>query len=113
MLRRLVVASALAIATVACSGEINVIGGRQKCWNESDKRLASLMKGTLNLDPANPTLNTPEGDHLALYFSGVHLSGSSLVDANGTAVAHDGQLVTLFGGLGSDESMVVCDVEKA
>jgi len=112
MLRPVLMASALALATVACSGQINVLGGRQKCWNDSDKRLASLMKGTLNLQPANPTLNTPEGDHLTLYFSGVQLSGSTLVDANGTAVANDGQLVTLFGGLGSDESMIVCDVEK-
>ena len=113
MLRPMLMAGALALSTVACSGQINTLGGRQKCWNESEKRLASLMRGTLDLEPANPTLNTPQGDHLTLYFSGVHLSGSTLVDANGKAVANDGQLVTLFGGLGSDESMIVCDVEKA
>lgn len=101
------------VASTACStAQPNLLGGRQKCWNEADKRLASLMKGTLNLDPANPTLDTPEGDRLKLYFAGVHLSGGTLVDANGSTVASDGQSVTLFGGLGSDASMVVCDVEK-
>jgi hypothetical protein len=113
MLRGMAMAVALALATIACSADLNVLGGRQKCWNDSDKRGASLMKGTLNLDPASPTLDTPEGDRLALYFSGVRLSGGTLVDSNGTTVARDGQLVTLFGGLGSDTSMVVCSVEKS
>jgi hypothetical protein len=104
-----------ALLSSGCSAVAGgTLGGRDRCWNSSDKRIASLMKGTLRLAVDQPRLDTPEGERLALYFAGVKPSAGTpgaLVDSAGTPVAHDGELVTLFGGLGADESMVVCSVE--
>ena len=91
------------------------LGGREKCWDESEPRLASLMKGRLELNPAGSTLATPEGDLLSITFPRLivrsYTTGRAVVDGNGAAVASNGELVTVFGGLG-DGSMVVCAIEE-
>lgn len=92
------------------------LGGRHACWDPSEQRIASLMKGTLRLDPAASSLETPEGDVLALAFAGPGVAANgdrlAVVDGGGGTVALDGELVTVFGGLGADASMVVCGVEE-
>jgi hypothetical protein len=74
------------------------------------------MKGNLRLDAAGSTLDTPEGETLSLYFSGLSVRSdgrtTSLADSRGSPVAMDGELVTVWGGLGADASMIVCAVEE-
>ena len=110
-------AAAAGFLLVGCAAmEPNLLGGRQKCWNESESRFASLMKGTLDLDLATPTLATAEGDRLTLHFAGPRVGrvdgAPVLLDPSGSVAATNGATVTLFGGLGGDESMVVCGVEE-
>jgi hypothetical protein len=73
------------------------------------------MKGWLELDLDPPVMHTPEGDDLALSFPFMTIKstadGPALMDG-GTMVAGNGELVTVFGGLGADESMTVCAVEQ-
>lgn len=74
------------------------------------------MKGYLRLDPQRSTLDTPEGETLQLSFSGLTVRSdgtmTTLDDSGGALAAIDGELVTVFGGLGSDGSMLVCAVEE-
>ncbi len=73
------------------------------------------MRGTLHLDVTHSTLVTPEGETLAVDFPFLVVNVApegALKDSSGQVVANDGELVTLFGGLGSDGSMVVCAVEE-
>lgn len=107
----------LALAAAGCSVSGDLLGGRQKCWSESDPRLAALMRGTLELDFVSSILATPEGDRLPLGFPSLAVrSGESgtlvVVDANGGTVATDGEVVTVFGGMGSDGVMSVCAIEE-
>ena len=99
---------------LGCSLAGGTLGRREKCWSQSDARVASLMKGNLRL--AAPALDTAEEETLQLSFSGltVRREGASLalVDRRGAVAANDGELVTVFGGLGSDGSMLVCAVEE-
>jgi len=111
-------AAVLALAVVAgCSiAGMNTLGGRERCWDPTEQRLPSLMKGTLQLAPNSWRLATPEGDVLGLSFAGAQVMDVNgrreVVDASGRTVAADGELVTVFGGLGGDGSMVVCGVEE-
>jgi hypothetical protein len=112
----LIAVLSLCFGLSACSIATGTLGGREKCWDESEPRLASLMKGRLELDPAGSTLATPEGDRLFITFPRLTVrsdtSGTAVVvDGNGAAVARNGELVTVFGGLG-DGSMVVCAIEE-
>jgi len=117
---RLALAGLLLIGAFAagCSvAEPNLLGGRERCWNnEADPRLATLMKGTLELDPAGSSLATPEGDAFPLEFPVLVVKtvagGVAMVDGSGATVATDGELVTVFGGLGSDGAIAVCAVEE-
>jgi hypothetical protein len=106
---------ALNMALSACSLATGTMGGREKCWGHGETRLSSLMKGYVRLDPSRSLLDTPEGETLPLYFSGlsVHQDGgaTTLVDRGGAVVANDDELVTVFGGLGADGSMIVCAVD--
>jgi hypothetical protein len=73
------------------------------------------MRGTLHLDVTRSTLLTPEGETLAVDFPFLVVNVAperTLTDSNGQVVADDGELVTVFGGLGSDGSMVVCNIEE-
>ncbi|MES1239887.1 MAG: hypothetical protein ABUL57_03395 [Chloroflexota bacterium] len=116
--RLLPVLAALALAVAGCTiGEVEILGGGERCWDDADQRVASLMKGTLDVGGANPTLTTPEGEVLALRLPRFDLgsdgTAATLKDPGGGAVlAADGDLVTLFGGLGSDGSMYVCRVDE-
>ena len=98
------------------SGDDALLGGREKCWPESESRLATLMMGTLELEPARPELATPEGEVFPLDFAGVNLGtengGFVLVDRERRTVAPDGELVTVWGGLGTTGSILVCGIEE-
>jgi hypothetical protein len=104
----------LAFVIAGCSGSPNLLGGRERCWPEGDTRLATLMKGRLELGAFPWQLDTPEGESFALEFAGPRLdpTATSLVDATGRTVATEGEMVTLFGGLGSDGVIVVCAIEE-
>jgi len=107
----------LAAATVAgCALTGGTLGGREKCWPEQPPRLAASMLGTLHLDGINAVLDTNDGGPLPLLLKGftqrMDNGTPALVDANGSVVALDGEVVTMFGGIGSDERMVLCAVEE-
>lgn len=105
----------LTLLISACSLQGGTLGGREKCWGQSDPRTATLMKGWIRLDSPGMSLETPEGDIFPLSLSGLTVDYSDetpfLVDAD-SIVARDDELVTLFGGVGADGSMVVCVVEE-
>lgn len=107
----------LGFAVAACTiGHVDIRGGRERCWDEADQRVASLMQGTLDVGGPNPTLTTPEGEVLPLRLPRFDLvtdgAAAAIKDPTGGPVlAADGDLVTLFGGLGADGSMYVCGVE--
>jgi hypothetical protein len=107
----------LVFAVAACTiGDVSVLGGRQGCWDEGEQLVASLMKGTLDVGGANPTLTTPEGEVLPLRLARFDLANDGARPAiisptGGPVLAVDGDFVTLFGGLGTDGSMYVCGVE--
>jgi hypothetical protein len=108
----------LVALVAACSlvGRGSTTGGRDQCWGDSDPRVGSLIKGWLDIDLDRPALNTPEGERLLLSYPLMSVrsddSALVLVDRNGATVAMDGELVVLWGGVGSDETMVVCAVEQ-
>lgn len=113
---RAAMVAVVASVVAGCAGaEPNLLGGREKCWSHSDVRLASLMKGWLDLDADPPAMHTPEDEDLSLTFPFMTLkktaNGPVLMDG-ATAVAQNGELVTVFGGLGSDASMTVCAIEE-
>jgi hypothetical protein len=115
IMRRL--ALVLAAATVAACGLTGgTLGGREKCWPEQPPRLAASMLGTLHLDGINAVLDTNDGGPLPLLLKGftqrMENGTPALVDGNGSVVALDGEVVTMFGGIGSDERMVLCAVEE-
>jgi hypothetical protein len=106
-----------ALSVAACSITGGTLGGRETCWPEEEQRIASLMKGTLQVGGPNPILATPEGEVLPLRLARFDLTtdGSTIAlsdPGGGGVVAANGELVTLFGGLGADGSMYVCGVEE-
>ena len=106
---------ALSVSACAIAGES--LGGRVQCWPEVPQRIPSLMKGVLTFGLEGPSLATPEGDELPLLLNRFDLAdvGSALAlsdPGGGGIVAAEGDTVTLFGGLGADGSMYVCDVEE-
>jgi hypothetical protein len=109
---------ALTVTIAGCSlAQPNLLGGREKCWGESDPRMATLMKGRLDLAPGSErgTLATPEGTDFEIQFPFMTVEPGTdmpvLVD-RGRTVAINGETVTVFGGLGSDGVIVVCAVEE-
>ena len=104
------------LVVAGCSLAGGTLGGRSKCWPETDKRMASLFRGTLVIDESGPRLSTPEGDVIPLRQG--TLRGSVAADGTGQlvrgteVVAKEGDDVTLFGGAGADGALVVCDVEE-
>jgi hypothetical protein len=108
----------LAAATIGgCALTGGTLGGRETCWPEEQPRMASLMKGTLTLGVEGPYLATPEGEELPLLLPRFDLAQAgpktALTDPGGGGiVAIDGELVTLFGGIGADGAMFVCAVEE-
>lgn len=106
----------MAITSAACSPGSGLLGGRETCWPESEGRLASIWRGTLRIDATGSRLELLEGDVMPLWPGEL----ATRVDGDGVghlvhgedAVATSGQDVTLFGGGGSDGSLVVCGVEQ-
>jgi hypothetical protein len=113
----LVLALAVAAGAASCALTGGTLGGRVKCWPDEQQRLPSLMKGTLTFGLEGPYLATPEGEELPLLINRFDVvpvgSASALSDpAGGGIVALEGDLVTLFGGIGGDARMYVCGVEE-
>ena len=111
----------LAVATISsCSLTPNLLGGREKCWAQSDSRAATLMEGRLDLVDGSDrgTLSTSDGTDFDVQFpfmtvrwNGETVPGLELVD-DGRTVAFSGETVTVFGGYGSDGVLVVCAIEE-
>ena len=116
MTRRTATFALLATLTLGCSiAEPNLLGGREKCWSDSDPHAATLMKGWVELDTDPPVMHTAEGEDFALSFPFLTVRatdhGPELTDA-GATVAENGELITVFGGLDSRGSIAVCAVEE-
>lgn len=97
-------------------GGSNLLGGREKCWPESDARMASIWRGTLVIDANGGRLDTPEGDVIPLLPGALQTrvgdGGVGQLVRGSDVVATAGQDVTLFGGAGADGALVVCGVEE-
>jgi hypothetical protein len=104
------------LASAGCSLEINVIGGREKCWPESPPRAASVWRGILRIDASGGRLETPEGEVIPLLpgalATQVGASGVGELVRGSDVVAKAGDDVTIFGGAGADGALVACAVEE-
>lgn len=116
--RDAVLAAALLSTLVAgaCSLTGGTLGGHDKCWPESEHRMASIWRGVLRIDGTQAELDTPEGDVIPLIPGAIQTrmgeSGVGQLVRGSDVVATAGQDVTLFGGAGADGALVVCDVEE-
>src|SRR5688572_8473285 len=106
----------LAAFVCACSvaGSVNLLGGREKCWSDSQPRMATLMNGRLELGTFPWHLDTPEGEIFDIDLAGLTLNdtATSIEDVNGNVLANEGEMVTVFAGLGSDGVLLVCGIEE-
>jgi hypothetical protein len=112
----LICVASLAILLTGC-GSLNVLGGRQPCWSEADRRMATLMRGQLllDLDTGTGTLSTPEGTEFPTRFPFMtvdHVGDIVVLTDEGRTIALSGETVTVFGGLGSDGVILVCSIEE-
>jgi hypothetical protein len=107
---------AVLLAAAGCAMTGGTLGGRQTCWPESQKRVASLWRGTLGIDGSGARLDTPEGDVIPLAPGAVTFrvggTGTGELVRGTEVIATAGDDVSLFGGAGSDGTLVVCDVEE-
>ena len=115
-MRRLVALVVAVLIIGGCSLDTNLLGGREKCWPESDSRAASIWRGTLQIDAFGAQLATPEGDVIPLLPGALTTrigegGGGEFLRGN-DVVARAGDDVTLFGGAGADGALVVCGVEE-
>jgi hypothetical protein len=109
----------LTLTIAGCAAvEPNLLGGRERCWNDdAEPRQETVMRGTLDLDPVvGSALDTPEGERFDIDFPVLVVKSVAgdvaVVEPGGATVATDGELVTIFGGLGSDEVIQVCAIEE-
>jgi hypothetical protein len=112
-----VLAGAFLVALVmGCSLAGGTLGGREKCWPASDKRVPSLFRGILRVDATGGRLATNEGEVIPLKAGALRpvmgADGTGQLVRGTEVVAKAGSDVTLFGGAGSDGALVVCDVEE-
>ena len=112
----LIAAAAFALLLSGCGG-VNLLGGRQPCWSEADRRAATLMRGELQLElmSNSGTLATPEGTDFPVQFPFMTVStvaDSVVLTYEGRTVATSGETVTVFGGLGPDGILLVCSIEN-
>jgi hypothetical protein len=113
LLLAVAVAVAVAIAVAGCS--FDTLGGREKCWAEEDSWVASLWRGTLQIDAFGAQLQAPEGNLVLLpgaLATRIGEGGSGELVRGSDVVARAGDEVTLWGGIGGDGTMVVCAVEE-
>ena len=115
--RLLAIVLAFALLNAAgCAVAGGTLGGRDKCWPESEQRAASLWRGILRIDASGGRLETPEGDVIPLrpgtLATRVGEGGAGELVRGGDVVARAGDDVTLFGGAGADGALVVCGVEE-
>jgi hypothetical protein len=112
---------ALALALVAavaggCALTSGTLGGREKCWPDTDRRAASIWRGILRIDASGGRLETPEGDVIPLLAgtltSRIGDGGTGELVRGSDVAARAGQDLTLFGGMASDGTLVVCGVEE-
>ncbi len=113
----LAVGAGLAVlAAGACALTGGTLGGREKCWPESEQRLPSAWRGTFHVDASGGRLDTPEGDVIRLLSGALtprkRLDGFGELMRGNDVVAEEGDDITLFGGAGSDGALVVCAVEE-
>jgi hypothetical protein len=104
------------LVSAGCALSEGTLGGREKCWPESDQRAPSIWRGILRIDPAGARLDTSEGDVIPLLpgtiWTRVGSSGTGELVRGSDVVARAGDDVTLFGGAGADGALVVCAVEE-
>jgi hypothetical protein len=104
------------VATAGCSFTSGTLGGREKCWGDSDPRAASVWRGILRIDEFGGRLDTPEGEVIPLIPGALTTrigdGGVGELVAGDRVVARAGDDVTLFGGAGADGALVVCAVEE-
>ena len=104
------------LSSASCALGSGTLGGREKCWPESDQRAASIWRGTLRIDNSGSFLDTPEGEAIPLKAGALatRISGTGtgeLVRGN-DVIARVGDDLTLFGGAGADGALVMCGVEE-
>jgi hypothetical protein len=105
----------LVIALTSCELGGGTLGGRDKCWAADAPRMASLWRGTLEIDAGGGRLEAPEGDLVLLdgaLSTRIGESGVGELVRGSDVVARAGDNVTLFGGIGGDGTMVVCGLEE-
>ena len=112
-------ATAVGLALVVAAGcalSGGTLGGREKCWPQSEQRAASIWRGILRIDASGGRLDTPEGDVIPLLPGSLAprlgAGGGGELVRGGDVVAKAGDDVTLFGGAGADGALVVCGVEE-
>ena len=113
--RILALATAL-LLPVGCSMGSGTLGGHEQCWPDSERRAASLWRGTLRIDARGGRLDTPEGDAIPLRAGALSIlpgaAGGGELLRGSDVLARDGDDVTLFGGAGADGALVVCAVQE-
>jgi hypothetical protein len=116
--RALAVALGLVLLSSAgCALGSGTLGGREKCWPESEQRAASIWRGVLRIDASGGYLDTPEGEVIPLragtLATRVRADGVGELVQGDEVVARAGDDLTLFGGAGADGALVVCGVEAS
>jgi hypothetical protein len=104
------------LMAAGCALSGGTLGGREKCWPESEQRAPSVWRGTLRIDASGGQLDTPDGDVIPLLpgalATRVGDSGIGELVRGNDVVARAGDDVTLFGGAGADGALVVCGLEE-
>jgi hypothetical protein len=103
------------VAGCALAG--GTLGGREKCWPADPPRGASIWRGILTMDENGFRLIDSEGETIWLLAGSVTFNWTpgaigELHDASGNVLAHAGQDITLFGGMGADGGLVMCGLEE-
>lgn len=93
----------------ACGG---TLGGRQKCW--PDARSAGVFSGRLQITGDMATLLTSDGS-VGLRDGGLRIApdGSGTLLDGEKVIARSGDMVTIFGGVGADDELLMCSLESS